>query len=141
MRRIHTLTIAVLAVVAAGFAAQGLSGAAFAEGPKHRVAGEALRRNPEERLRMLADKLEMTPEQRAQAKAIFDDARHAVGNALLDDNMSWEQRRERLGQIRSETKERLKQILTPAQVEKLGAIKETLRQRIRERIGRPAADV
>lgn len=141
MKRIHTLSIAVLAIAAAGFAAQGLSSQAFAEGPKTRIGAGGLGHNPGERLQMLADKLEMSPEQRAQAKEIVDDARRAAGNALLDDNMNWEQRRERMRQIRTETKERMRQILTPAQIEKLDSIKQSVRERIRQRIGRPAADV
>lgn len=96
-------------------------------------------------MKLLADKLEMSPEQRTQAKAILDDARRAAGNALLDENMNWEQRRERMRQIRTETKERMRQLLTPAQVEKLGELKQSMRERIRDRIqqriGRPAADV
>jgi Spy/CpxP family protein refolding chaperone len=138
MRRLQVLFLAVAAAAALGLAAAGLSGAAQASGQSEDPGlGRAFAGwccNPEVRLRRLADALEMSPEQRAQAGNILDEARRATGGALLDDNMTWEQRRERFAQIRAQSKERMRQILTPDQLRRLDEMRGMIRERIRERL-------
>lgn len=117
---------AVLMIFLLGFVAGGLSLNAY-----HAWRSGNERRQP--RLEKMFDSLQLTQEQRAQVKQIFNDTREQIQSVRKDSEPKFEE-------IRRQADERLQKVLTPEQWEKFKQLKEEMRkqQPQRGRFGRGA---
>lgn len=114
MNRIAKKLLVIFAVVGVTI---GSAGAVMAKG------------NPEQRIERLAEKLELTPAQKAKVGKIMAD-RHAKAQVIKDNEaLSKEERKEQLQALRSGGKAEIAQVLTPAQKTKFAEMKEDRKDR------------
>lgn len=118
---------AVLMIFLLGFVAGGLSLNAYHAWRAQ--SGGNRERQP--RLERMFDQLQLTAEQRAQVKQIFNDTREQIQSVRKDSEPKFED-------IRRQTDERLQKVLTPEQWGKFKQMKEEMRkqQPQRGRFGR-----
>ena len=67
---------------------------------------------------MIAKQLDLTDDQKAKVKPIFDDMRTKITALRSDQSLSQEDRRAKMTEIRTATSAQLKDILTPEQYDK-----------------------
>lgn len=82
----------------------------------------------------VADELQMTDKQRAEARPIIEDA-IKQGRAIFYEASGFSQKRAKLMQLRATTHEKLASILTPEQMQKLHQMRDAVRAEIVSRIG------
>jgi Spy/CpxP family protein refolding chaperone len=78
-------------------------------------------------LQRLAHELNLTREQRTELKAILRDSREQSKSLREDQELSQQDRRAQLRELRTATEERINEILTPEQQEKYAQLREELR--------------
>jgi Spy/CpxP family protein refolding chaperone len=114
MNRIAKKLLVIFAVVGVTI---GSAGAVMAKG------------NPEHRIERLAEKLELTPAQKAKVGKIFAD-RHAKAEVIKDNEaLSKGERKEQLQALRAGGKAEIAQILTSEQKTKFAQMKEDRKDR------------
>ena len=82
----------------------------------------------------IAQRLELTDDQKPKVKAILDDQMQQMRDVRQDDSLSQEDRYAKIKSIREDTDTKLKAVLTPEQFEKWQQIESRMRQR---RMGPP----
>lgn len=88
---------------------------------KHDGAGKGKRGD---RFKMLAEKLELTEDQKAKIKPILEEEMKAIKAVMDDTSLDREAKRPKIDEIRKSYREKLLPLLTPEQVKKLEDIKE-----------------
>ncbi len=119
------LSAAILMALPAGLRAEEQKPA----GQKPARQGGAANRpmlNPEARLKMLTDKLSLTPEQQEKAKAVYAKNVDALKAMREDKSLSEEAKREKFTEMRKSEMQEIQAMLTPEQKEKM---KEVFRER------------
>lgn len=99
-----------------------------ADGKPGRAAGAASRPmlNPEARLKMLTDKLSLTPEQQEKVKAVYAKNVDKLKAMREDKSLSEDAKREKFSEMRKSEMQEIQAMLTPEQREKM---KELFRER------------
>lgn len=87
-----------------------------------------------EALQKVADELEMTTEQRQEARPILQNAFKEAGGIVHDANLTFPQKRDKLMQLRLQTREKLNSILTAEQQKELDQIRDAVRSEIWSRV-------
>jgi Spy/CpxP family protein refolding chaperone len=120
---------AVLAIFFLGFVAGALSLNAY-----HTRRSQSAATTNNDRFDQMLNRLQLTPEQRAQVEKILNDMR---GQLLAVRKES----APKVGEIRRQTDDRLRQVLTPSQWEQFQQMKSELRRRRgRDNDGRPVEE-
>lgn len=76
----------------------------------------------------LADALKLTETQRTQLRSLMQNSREQVKAVMQDQNLSAEQKKEKIRSIRENTKAEITKILTPEQQKKFARIKQNIRK-------------
>jgi Spy/CpxP family protein refolding chaperone len=97
--------------------------------------GGGRRGGPEQRLKMLTEQLNLTPDQAAKVKAILDNGRAQMEASRGDSSASQEDRRAKMMEMMKSENTQIKAVLTPDQVTKLDALEKQQRERMRENRG------
>jgi Spy/CpxP family protein refolding chaperone len=94
---------------------------------EHGGPHEGMRKGPRgDRLKMLAEKLGLTEDQKAKIKPIVEDEMQA-GKAVRDDaSLSKEAKQEKMEEIRKTHRAQIRALLTPEQQAKLDELKEEM---------------
>jgi periplasmic protein CpxP/Spy len=92
-----------------------------AKEPAARRAGAAARPllNPEERLKMLTEKLSLTPEQQEKVKAVYAKNVETLKTMRQDKSLSEDAKRQKFTEMRRTEMQEINGILTPEQQEKM----------------------
>lgn len=135
MKMLHPLlTIALAALIAAPSLLRAEEKKPAADNPG-RQAGAAGRPmlNPEARLKMLTEKLSLTPEQQEKVKAVYAKNGETLKAMRGDKSLTEEAKREKFTEMRKTEMQEIQGILTPEQQEKAKTL-------FRERAGAARGD-
>jgi len=94
--------------------------------------GKGEGRNPVQRLQMLAEKLNLTADQKAKIEPILKAELLEIKAVMDDQSLSREARREKIGAINQKYRPQIAALLTPEQQAKFKEIRQDLRQERRE---------
>jgi Spy/CpxP family protein refolding chaperone len=97
----------------------------------NRQAGAANRPmlNPEARLKMLTEKLGLTPEQQEKVKAVYAKNVETLKTMRQDKSLSEEAKREKFMEMRKSEMQEIQAMLTPEQQEKMKEMGKEMRER------------
>jgi len=91
--------------------------------------------NPERRLEMMQKQLNLTTEQTAQIKGIFDESKGKMEELRANTAIAQEDKRPKMMEIHQHEMEKIKAVLTPDQQTKFAAMQEKMRERMQQREG------
>ena len=96
-----------------------------------RQAGAAARPmlDPEARLKMMTEKLSLTPEQQEKVKAVYAKNVDTLKAMREDKSLSEEAKREKFAEMRRSELQEIQAVLTPEQQEKMKAMAKEMRER------------
>ena len=118
MNRIRLLSVSTILLVVLGAAAQQTAGVP-ANVDKDKPAGHGNMSNPEEHLRMLSEKLNLTAEQQEKARPIIQNMLDARQRLMRDETLSDTQRGEKERALHEKATRELRQFLNEKQKKQL----------------------
>jgi periplasmic protein CpxP/Spy len=88
--------------------------------------------NVDDRVKMLADRLNLNDDQQAKVKSILTDSQKQ-GQSIRDDNsLSQEDRRDKMRSLRESTNSKIREVLNDDQKKKFDEMQQQMRDRARE---------
>jgi Spy/CpxP family protein refolding chaperone len=112
-----------------------LAGLALAQPPAQAAAAQSGAKRPliRERLKQVADELELTREQKGQLKPILQPNAQKLREILKDQSLSRTEKVAKVRELRAEVAPKVKEILTPEQFQKWHEMKHDVWQKFIER--------
>lgn len=90
-------------------------------------------RGPEQRMEMMQKELNLTPEQMAKVRSIFEANRPKMMAIRNDSTLSQEDRRDKMMKLQHDQTDQIKAVLDDAQKTKFDAMQARMRERMRDR--------
>ena len=126
-------TIAILAALTFGCAVAFAASAPDPNSPAHKNKGQAAQRPARDFLQQLSEKLNLTDAQKTAIKPILAAEANEIKAVHQDSSLSNEQKQAKIKEIRDNSREKIKALLTPEQQKTFAEMKDQAGNRMRER--------
>ena len=91
------------------------------------------RMDPDKQVKMLSEKLNLTPDQQTKVKSILSDQHSQMQSLMQDQSMSREDKRAKFEQMRSDSDSKIRAVLTGDQQQKFDAMQKEREQHMASR--------